>query len=664
MGILLLSGCAGLPSSAGPLKGEPTAPPAQTGAIGTGEEAAPPGERPSGKVETLILPDYERPQSETPVLLSPIDPALLGLEDTPVMINADGMPISDFITYAIGNSLKVPFFMDEAVKTLKTPVTLRMPREVPAPLALELAVGILLQNNLTVGQRAGSLFILNPKPEAPAPFDVQIGRGRSETPGLIVQLVPLRHTRPADIESLIRDLYKTGVTIKTYPRENALLLTGPGTAIKDILNFVEMLDVPYLNEKRVVMIQLTYWGPDEFIQQIGMILQRLGFAMAGSPQEPGISFIPLKFLNSLLIVAPDETTLKVVLEWKDRLDTAESAGAGEKAFSYSPKYSKASDLADAIKRLYGLLPAKDKAPLPAPTTAGFKMEADDRRNLLLMITTPSIYKVLLSLLDQLDKPPRQVLLQTTIAELTLTDQLKYGLEWFINKTIDRGAYTVQTLGQLGLSTGQGLTFQAISDTKLLQVAISALAVDNKINILSNPRVMVLDNEEATIQIGTEVPIVTGEVSASDVTQTQSPSIVRNIQYRSTGVILRVKPTINTEGLLTLSISQEVSEAQSNPTSGIDSPIILVRRINTQVVASHRESIILGGLMSENVSTTENKIPLLGDIPLLGHLFKTTSRGKTKTELIILITPTILTTTEDAVRVTEEIKRGLKGLKLP
>jgi general secretion pathway protein D len=154
--------------------------------------------------------------------------------------------------------------------------------------------------------------------------------------------------------------------------------------------------------------------------------------------------------------------------------------------------------------------------------------------------------------------------------------------------------------------------------------------------------------------------VTGQVSTADTTGTAQPSILRNIQYRSTGVMLRVKPTINTEGLLTLDISQEVSSPGA-PGVG-DSPIILTRKINTSVVIGHGQTIALGGLMKDNESLAETKVPLLGDIPLIGHLFKYTAKTREKTELLILVTPSILTSTDDAAKITGEIRKELKWFK--
>jgi general secretion pathway protein D len=277
----------------------------------------------------------------------------------------------------------------------------------------------------------------------------------------------------------------------------------------------------------------------------------------------------------------------------------------------------------------------------------------------MVVTSPAEYKNILNLLMELDVPPRQVLIEATVAELTLRDELKYGLEWFFRNKMLKGDYTLQTLFSVPTG-GPGLVYQFISDSGKFNVAINAFALDDKVNILSTPRLMVLDNQEATIQVGTDIPIVTGEVTAADVSQAV-PSIMRNIQYRNTGVILRVKPTINTEGLLTLNISQEVSEMGSNP-PGINSPTILMRRINTTVVASQGETIVLGGLISESKGFTVSKIPLLGDIPLLGMLFKTTSKDDKKTELIIFLKPTIITNIDQAAKITNDLKKELKWLK--
>jgi len=288
------------------------------------------------------------------------------------------------------------------------------------------------------------------------------------------------------------------------------------------------------------------------------------------------------------------------------------------------------------------------------------MSADDRKNMIIILSTPDVYRNLLNLLQLLDVPARQVLIEATIVALTLTDDLKYGVEWFIKNSQNGGAYTLGTLGNLGVKSIGGLSYAFLSETGQFQALISAMAFANKANILSTPRLMVLDNMEATIQIGKDVPTVTGQISDLSGSTSTSTSVSQSIQYRSTGVMLKVKPTINTEGLLTLEITQEVSDVGE---SGVgDSPIIITRRINTSIIAAHGQTIVLGGLMQESLSVSENKIPLIGDIPIIGNLFKSTQKTKDKTELLVLVTPTILTNSDDAVKVSDQLRGELKWLK--
>jgi general secretion pathway protein D len=288
-----------------------------------------------------------------------------------------------------------------------------------------------------------------------------------------------------------------------------------------------------------------------------------------------------------------------------------------------------------------------------------KMAADDNKNIIVIMALPETYKNILVLLKELDTPTKQVLIETTIAELTLTDELKYGVEWYITNTLQGGAYSLGTLGSLGV-TPSGLAYQFASATSNFKGIMSALASQNKVNILSTPRLTVLDNREATIQVGQDVPTVTSEIATAASTSTTSTSVVQSITYRSTGVMLRVKPTINTEGLLTMDIAAEVSDTGAAGVS--NSPIILTRRINTSVVVAHGQTIALGGLIKVTDSLAETKVPVLGDIPLLGNLFKYTDKQKDKTELLILVTPTILTSTDDASKITDELKKQLKWIK--
>lgn len=643
--------------------------------------------------EEIVFQEVRQTKTIAPAQEDEFDPENLKISEEQVLINADRAPFFDFILYVFGEVLKVPFIIEEDLRNLTIPITLRTPEPIPAKDALKMIISLLEKNNIKVSSKWGALYIYKPKilPSDP-PRSISIGTEITDTSAKLLHIIPLKYIKASDIIPIITETYKGVVNIKPFAKDNSIIITGSGFHIKNIIEAIKKIDMPYLENKHIMMINLTYWRAEDFIRQLSEILQSLGIPIAKSQYEPGIFLVPVKHLNSIIAVLPDENAKKILIEWAKRLDVPESAGTEEKLFIYYPLYTRASELVEAVKRLYTAqlssspfgtyslsvsptsqpqtlkpLEPKTSSPISSPTqekpasSISFSMESlkissDDKRNIVMVISSPSTYKLLLELFKALDKPPRQVLIETVIAEVTLKDDLKYGVEWYIKNKMSDGIYTIQTLGQLGVSTLGGLIYQFVSDTEKFKLLLNLFAQKNLINILSTPRLLVLDNEEATINVGMDVPIVTGEQTTSSVSTTTGVGIVRTFQYRTTGITLKVKPTINTEGLLTLNITQEVSQAQTNTISAIESPVILLRKINTSITAPSGHTIVLGGLIEENKSSSEVKVPLIGDIPLLGHLFKNKTEGVTKTELIIMLTPKILSTTDELLKITEDLKR--------
>jgi general secretion pathway protein D len=694
-------GCASTRKAATP---EVTPPPAKSATEQT--KPARPPELTEGQAEELASPTFGKGAPPKPLPKSePIDPAKVVHVTKPVLLNAEGLPLPDFIVYALGETLKVTFDIDESVVKMKDPITLRMTQEMPPAQVVEVVIGVLEKRGLVVEEKNGVLFISRSKPPARRPVDVRVGREVPDTAEEILQIVQLKYVRLPEIEPVIRETYKTGYTMRLYQRENALLISGPATVVKEVVDFITLLDVPYLSNRKMLMLKLTYWDTDEFVRQLSVILEGAGFSVTRSPRDAGVYFVPVRFLSSVLVITPDEASAKYVMDWYRKLDTYESVGAEEKAFTYIPKYSRASDLVDALSRIYtgtkateGTLKSQPQtqsqqviqqqqqqqlqSQVPYPTQyqtqaqagvqagqagragsllfSSLRMTSDDRRNIILISSSPAVYKSILTYLEKLDTPPRQVLIDATVAEFTLTDDFTFGVEWMMKNSYKNGTYTAQTLGNIGVSTSTGFVGQFLSNSQKFQAVVNAAATKGLVRILSNPRVMVIDNQEATIQVGTDVPVLTGQIAAAGITtSTGGATVLQNVQYQSTGIILKVKPLINTEGLLTLSLNLEVSEAQPNATSSVNSPAISTRKIATNIVAAHGESVMLGGLISENKQISDNKVPGLGDIPLLGYLFKNSSHTLNRTELVIILTPTVITNVEDAAKVTTEFREKLK-----
>jgi general secretion pathway protein D len=285
-------------------------------------------------------------------------------------------------------------------------------------------------------------------------------------------------------------------------------------------------------------------------------------------------------------------------------------------------------------------------------SAGISIVADESNNALVITASAQEYHRMRRILEQIDVQPNQVLLEATIAEVALTDQLAMGVRWFLQtgnfqfRFTDLGANTTP-----GTTTGTAVPvpiippvvpafpgFSAFFNTPNAQVVINALATITDVNIVSSPTLMVLDNKRATLQVGDEVPIVTQSAVA---VQVPGAPIVNSVNMRNTGIILNITPRISDGGRVLLDIEQEVSTAVLTTTSGIQSPTIQQRRVKTTVSVDDGNCIVLGGLIQDKSTNTRVQTPLIGDIPILGNLFKNKNDQIDRTELLIAITPRIV-----------------------
>ena len=267
--------------------------------------------------------------------------------------------------------------------------------------------------------------------------------------------------------------------------------------------------------------------------------------------------------------------------------------------------------------------------------AGISIIADESNNTILISATPSEIKRIRQVLSQVDIMPNQVLIEATIAEVTLNDQLKFGLRWFFEKGASEFRLTDTAAGLIAPAFPGFSYFLNLTN---VQVAINALSTITNVNIVSSPSLTVLDNKKAVLQIGDEVPIATQ--SAVPVVAPDAP-IVNAISFRNTGVILSITPRVSDNGRVLLDIEQEVSDVKPTTSSTIDSPTISQRRIKTTVSVNNGESIVLAGLMQDRATRDRGQVPLAGDIPLIGNLFKNKTDTIARTELLIAITPHVI-----------------------
>lgn len=300
-----------------------------------------------------------------------------------------------------------------------------------------------------------------------------------------------------------------------------------------------------------------------------------------------------------------------------------------------------------------------------------RIVADIENNSLLIWATNQNYERILGTLQKLDVTPRQVLIEATIAEVTLTGNLKYGLQWFF--TNDVGSSHTGT-GSLGISandltvndvlSGQatGAFSYAITDSAgLVRGLLNTLANDSKVKVLSSPHVMVVDNQQAVIRVGTQQPIPNGTTTTNNVTTSGG------VTYKDTGVLLEVLPRVNSGGMVNMEIKQEVIdlgplvETTQSSSQTVSSRSFLQRSVTSKVVVKSGQTLVLGGLIRDNRSDAQSGFPILYKIPVLGALFGNTAETLDRTELIVLITPRVVENSQEADQVTEEIKRKMQEL---
>ncbi len=302
------------------------------------------------------------------------------------------------------------------------------------------------------------------------------------------------------------------------------------------------------------------------------------------------------------------------------------------------------------------------APSAAAVLPNVRITADAINNTLLIYANQESYRIIEQTLRQIDRPQLQVAIDATIAEITLNDNLSYGVQFFL-KSQDLGAGTDKGSGVLSTTASQILSRPLPGFNFLLgpelepRLILDALRTVSDVKVLSNPSVVVLDNQVATLQVGDQVPITTA--SATVLSGTGAP-VVNTIDYRNTGVILRVVPRINSNGNVLLDVEQEISSVAPGTAPGSLTPTVSQRKVKSSIAVASGQTVLLAGLISESQQNTRSGIPWVDQLGELGKLLGSTNKTSTRTELIIFIRPQIIRDGVDAMRVAEELRTKLKG----
>jgi general secretion pathway protein D len=291
---------------------------------------------------------------------------------------------------------------------------------------------------------------------------------------------------------------------------------------------------------------------------------------------------------------------------------------------------------------------------PGSTT----ISSDEANNAIVVFATPREYAVVEDALRKLDVLPLQVMIEAAITEVTLTDELKYGVQWYLQSANSRFIQS-QGANKFPKPILPGFSYLYSNGSGSIQAALDALSQVTHIDVISAPKLMVLNNQTASLEVGDQVPVSTG--SAVSTVSGDAP-IVNSIEYRDTGVILNVTPRVNSGGLVLLDISQEVSDVAATSTSTIDSPTIQQRKFASSIAIQDGQTVALGGLIRDSKEVSKDGLPGLSKIPVVGGLFGSQNTTHKRTELLVLLTPRVVRNPDDAKAITEELMRKIKTLQ--
>jgi general secretion pathway protein D len=503
--------------------------------------------------------------------------------------------------------------------------------------------------------------------------------------GYQVLIVPLQYIAATAMAEILEPLKSGQARIQVDKSRNLLILAGTQGDLFNLRDTIAIFDVHQLKGKSVAIYRPQHVSADVLLEELE--------AITGGDEGVLSDLVKLSVierLNGILAISPQAEYLEEVAIWVSRLDAAQGSG-GMNMYVYNVQNGKAENLATLLNQMFevdqgagpragGSSSEEEGATQSvALDSAPVKIIADKENNALVVMAAPGDYTMVEKAIRQLDVLPMQVLVEASILEITLGDSLEYGLQWFFKDhhgsfdgtgglNIDNDANVPGTPVLEGALTEAANFTYAVFDAAGTRAVLNAIAGDSRLNVLSSPSLMVLDNQQATIRVGDQVPIRTSETANTSSSVIGEggfgTNITSQIQYRDTGVTLEVTPRVNAGGMVILDITQRVDDVDETTSSNIDSPTILQREITTSVAVQSGETIVLGGLIRENKEDSDSGIPFLKDIPYLGAAFGGKRLNNTKTELIVMITPSAIANTSDARRVTDEYRAKMQGLELP
>lgn len=553
-------------------------------------------------------------------------------------LNLVDVPIEQAAKAVLGDALKKNYTIKPDVSGT---LTLQTTRPLSEKALLDTFQTILELNGAAL-QVSGDLITIVPRQGSAQRISIA---GRSQPIGSRVVAVPLEYIGTAEMVRLLDPIAGDSVSLQPIAKRNILLISGTREEINAAIDAVNLFDVDVLKGKSVGLYRLKAAEPEAVVAELNLIFE----TGEGGNLQNVVTFVPSKRLSAVIVVTSRSKYLAEAERWVRDLDRT-AGGAKRRPVVYNLQHRSAEDLAPILSEML-----QDVAQEEGQAVEGQpKVVADDTKNAVIVWGNDTEQESFSRLIQTLDTTPVQVLLEATIAEVTLKDELNFGLRWFFENGDFKGTFSDASTGAVG-STFPGLSFlfQGVN----AGVALNALNSVTDVEVVSSPSLLVLDNQEARLQIGDEVPIATQQVR--DTSDPNAP-VVNTISFRDTGIILTVQPRVSRSGQVVLDIEQEVSTVSNTTTSGIDSPTISTRKIKTNIVVTNGQTIALGGLIEERRNRTNSKVPGAGDVPVLGALFRNRKDTDGRTELLVLITPRVVRDGAESREITAELRNRING----
>jgi general secretion pathway protein D len=563
---------------------------------------------------------------------------------------------------------------------------------------------------------------------------------------IITQIVPIRYASVNDLGVLLRPFVSSRGTLVANRETNVLVITDAVANIRRVLDIVKLVDVQ-VSLDEVQIIPVSFADATEVAAILNQLFAGGRLRAAAAPGVPtGLAPVPgpgavpggpagtaTTTERPPLVIAERRSNSIVVHGRRSEIETIRrilgqldvNVTGGRRVFIYFAENAKAKDLAATLNAIYGAketvataaptpsttarVPGQPPSPPPPPPTSGpggpiggpsglaevglaegqFRFIADETTNSVIVTTTPRQWTDIEPTIRQLDKMPRQVLIEVLVAEITLQDDTKLGVDWalkagsfrVVNQSIATstsgtpGVSAPTGLDALGAATavaglpGAGLTAFAFATDRFFAM-LNALASDNRVNVISNPHVMTSENKKAVVNVSTSIPIVTSQqtgtlsspaaIAGTTSTVATTGSLNQTVEYRDAGVVLTVTPRIGERGTVALDVKQEVNDI-GDPEPPTGSRRINKREAETSVVLLNNQTLVMAGLIQDRRGANDRGVPVLSRIPFLGFLFGFKERTVEKRELILLITPRVVGTPLDAQRITDQIRRATPEL---